>query len=177
MRLSLCMCICFSPSPSPSPCVCVCPYALVHAYACVCVCVRKRQHIKLVGHWTHRLVAVGGHCHCRHVHGPCHWPEQCGKSHFLIWLLSCKNIKSALRKSRLFFTRISDILRSTTDTLTHAWPPSRHTHSAPHMPNTHTTHTHTSLPMSPIPETRHKLKSNLMLQLPSLQQQQRPEHS
>lgn len=160
------MCICAPAPPFSSSLflsLCVCPYALVHA----CVCVRKRQHIKLVGHWTHRLVAVGGHCHCRHVHGPCHWPEQCGKSHFLIWLLSCKNIKSALRKSRLFFTRISDILRSTTDTLTHARPPppvpSRHTHSHRTCP----THTHTSLPMSPIPETRHKLKSNLMLQLPS----------
>lgn len=146
MRLSLCMCICFSPSPSPSPSPCVCVCARMHLCmrmrVCSCVCVRKRQHIKLEGHWTHRLVAVGGHCHCRHVHGPCHWPEQCGKSHFLIWLLSCKNIKSALRKSRLFFTRISDILRSTTDTLTHALPPPV-THTPHRTCPTHTPHTHT----------------------------------
>lgn len=138
------------------------------------MCVRKRQHIKLVGHWTHRLVAVGGHCHCRHVHGPCHWPEQCGKSHFLIWLLSCKNIKSALRKSRLFFTRISDILRSTTDTLTHARPPSRHTHSHRTCP----THTYTHTHFSPNePNSRDEAQTQIESDAAASFQQQRPEHS
>lgn len=125
--------------------------AHLYGRVCVCVCVRKRQHIKLVGHstWPGGCRWPLPPCPC-----PCHWPEHCGKSHFLIWLLSCKNIKSALRKSRLFFTRISDILRSTADTSSLPRNTCTHTHTRTHAH----THRYASRPMSSIPETEPKLQ-------------------